>query len=88
MKIMNCPLNGPRNISEFAYFGPVKQQPDPSTASDPDWTSYIFNVPNPDGVLKEWWCHTPTNFFFIAERDTVTDTILATYTPDKLEEPK
>ena len=84
MKVMNCPLNGPRNIDEFAYFGPVKERPDSSAASDSEWTYYIFHSPNPVGMLREWWCHTPTNFFFIAERHTATDEIVATYSPSEL----
>lgn len=83
MKIMTCPLNGPRNIDEFAYFGPLRARPDPEGASDADWTRYIFHAPNPVGVIREWWCHTPTNFFFIAERDTASDEILRTYAPDE-----
>lgn len=84
MKVMRCPLNGERNIDEFTYFGPVRERPDPETASDTDWAHYIFVVPNPFGLLREWWCHTPTNFFFIAERDTVTDAIIRTYPPSEL----
>lgn len=34
MKIMPCPLNGPRNISEFTYGGEFKPMPDPTTCSD------------------------------------------------------
>ena len=85
MKVMPCPFNGDRNISEFAYFGPVKKRPDPETASDEEWSTYIFHAPNPDGLLLEWWCHSPTNFFFIAERNTVTDEIVRTYTPDQFD---
>ena len=84
MKVMNGPLNGPRNIDEFAYFGPVKERPDSSSASDSEWAHYIFYSPNPVGMLREWWCHTPTNFFFIAERHTVTDEIVATFAPSEL----
>ncbi len=84
MKIMTCPLNGPRNIDEFTCFGPVKEQPEAASASDAGWARYIFHGPNPQGVLREWWCHTPTGFFFIAERNTVSDEIILTYTPDRL----
>ena len=37
----------------------------------------VFN--NNAGVVREWWCHVPTSYWFIAERDTRTDTILRTY---------
>ncbi len=79
MKIMNCPLNGPRNISEFASFGEVSQMPDPNTTSDADWAEYIWFSNNAAGVVREWWCHLATNYWFIAERHTVTDEILKTY---------
>jgi sarcosine oxidase subunit delta len=53
--------------------------PDPATASDQAWADYVFNRSGVPGVKKEWWCHTPSGVWFIAERDTSTDTILRTY---------
>jgi sarcosine oxidase subunit delta len=79
MKIMNCPLNGPRNISEFVWGGEVKAMPDPNRCSARDWADYVFLENNRAGRVREWWCHVPTSFWFIAERDTVTDEILRTY---------
>lgn len=78
MKIMTCPLNGPRNISEFAYGGEVKDLPAPGCDNE-TWVDYVYLQENLAGVVKEWWYHTPTAFWFIAERDTRTDTILKTY---------
>ena len=46
MKIMPCPLNGPRNINEFTYGGEFKQMPDPTTCSDTEWADYVFNSDN------------------------------------------
>ncbi len=79
MKIMTCPLNGPRSISEFACFGEVGEMPEPNQTSDEDWADFIWMSNNTAGVVREWWCHTATNFWFIAERNTVTDEILKTY---------
>ncbi len=79
MKIMTCPLNGPRNISEFVYGGEVVTMPDPARSTDAEWADYVFLEENPAGVVREWWCHAPTSFWFIAERDTVRDEILRTY---------
>ena len=42
MKILDCPLNGPRNISEFTYGGEVRQMPDPDNASTREWAEYVF----------------------------------------------
>ena len=79
MKIMTCPLNGPRNISEFVYGGEVVAMPDPNGSTDAVWADYVFLEENRAGVVREWWCHAPTSFWFIAERDTVLDEILRTY---------
>lgn len=83
MKIMNCPLNGPRNISEFQCHGEYIEQPDPEVVSDDSWNEYIWFANNTAGVVREWWCHTPTNYWFIVERHTVTDKILKTYPAPK-----
>ena len=79
MKILNCPLNGPRNISEFVWGGEVKEMPAPAEVSDRGWADYVFIENNVAGVVREWWCHVPTSFWFIAERNTVTEEIIRTY---------
>lgn len=79
MKIMPCPLNGPRNITEFVCAGEVRVMPDPALASDGEWADYVFLEANAAAVVREWWCHVPTSYWFIAERNTVTDEILRTY---------
>ena len=76
MKILNCPLNGPRNISEFVWGGEVKEMPAPADATARDWADYVFIENNVAGVVREWWCHVPTSFWFIAERNTVTEEII------------
>ncbi|MFQ5953781.1 MAG: sarcosine oxidase subunit delta [Kiloniellales bacterium] len=84
MKIMPCPLNGPRNISEFICFGEVTEMPDPEAASDDDWADFVWCSNNTAGVVREWWFHVPTSYWFIAERDTVSDQILRTYPADQV----
>ena len=79
MKVLNCPLNGPRNISEFAYGGEVVSHPDPHACSDAEWTDFVFFENNAAAVVREWWCHVATAYWFIAERDTTTDEIVRTY---------
>jgi len=79
MKIMHCPLNGPRNISEFVYGGEVTEMPDPATASDAEWADHVFLENNRRGIVQEWWLHVATAYWFIAERDTATDDIIRTY---------
>ena len=83
MKLMNCPLNGPRNISEFVWGGDVKTAPDPATCQDGEWAEYLFLEDNIAGEVDEWWLHAPSNNWFIARRNTLTDEILATMTVDQ-----
>jgi sarcosine oxidase subunit delta len=79
MKIMPCPLNGPRNISEFVYGGDVRQMPKPLECTDKEWAEYVFYSDNRGGVVTEWWLHAPSGYWFIAERHTITDDIIRTY---------
>jgi len=79
MKIMTCPINGPRPVSEFAYAGELREMPDPAVATDVQWAEYVFNRNGVSGVKREWWCHTPSGVWFIAERDTAADAVLRTY---------
>lgn len=83
MKIMNCPLNGPRNISEFVYGGNVKDMPDPHQCSDREWAEYVFYNDNQIGVMTEWWLHAPSGYWFIAERHNLSDEIIRTYDPSE-----
>ncbi|MGE6529824.1 sarcosine oxidase subunit delta [Pseudomonas sp. NPDC077382] len=84
MKIMPCPLNGPRNISEFTYGGEFKTMPDPSSCTDTEWADYVFNCENRAGVVLEWWMHTPSSYWFLVERHTVTDEIIRTFEPQEI----
>ena len=83
MKIMHCPRNGPRSISEFVYGGEVSEMPNPQTCSDREWADYIFYSDNAAGVVTEWWLHAPSGYWFIAERHTVTDEIIRTFDPSE-----
>jgi sarcosine oxidase, subunit delta len=84
MKLMPCPINGSRPISEFVYGGELRPSPDPQTVDDLAWAEYVFNRNGAAGIKKEWWCHAASNIWFIAERNTQTDDILCTYLYDEL----
>jgi sarcosine oxidase, subunit delta len=79
MKIITCPLNGPRPLLEFVCGGEVRETPDPATCTDAEWSAYLYTRRSVPGVKREWWCHTPSGYWFIAERDTARDEILQTY---------
>lgn len=78
MKLMNCPVNGPRPVSEFFYGGEMRDMPDPESCSDDEWAAYVFYKNGAPSIKKEWWCHVPSNTWFIAVRDTAHDDVLRT----------
>jgi sarcosine oxidase, subunit delta len=84
MKIMICPLNGPRNISEFVYGGEVRDIPDQNTCTDQEWADYVFNQDNQIAIVREWWMHAPSSYWFIAERHTASDEVIRTYDPKEI----
>ncbi len=84
MKRISCPVNGVRNVSEFICGGEVTEMPDPRDCSDRDWASYLFMRENKRGLVREWWLHVPTSYWFIAERNTATNEIVSTYPATEL----
>jgi sarcosine oxidase subunit delta len=79
MKLIPCPLNGPRPADEFICGGEVRVAPDARSCSDVDWARHVFHRSGVPGIRKEWWCHTPSGYWFIAERDTLSDEFIASY---------
>lgn len=79
MKLLHCPLNGPRNISEFTYGGEYHPMPDDQAVDSQAWAEYLFFHDNRAGVVLEWWCHTPSSYWFLAERNTVNDEVVRTF---------
>jgi sarcosine oxidase, subunit delta len=79
MKLMTCPINGTRAIAEFAYGGEFRPMPEPQTVDDATWAEYVMHRNGAPAIKQEWWCHTPSNTWFMAERNTATDEILRTY---------
>ena len=72
-------VNAMPTLSEFICGGEVRVAPDPELAGDALWADYVFNRDSVPGIRQEWWCHTPSGVWFVAERDTATDTIRRTY---------
>lgn len=82
VKILRCPLNGPRPVSEFVYGGEVRVMPDPDSCTDAQWSDYLFNRSGIPGVKREWWCHISSGYWFVVDRDVVRDAVIATHTAD------
>lgn len=83
MKLMRCPINGLRPVSEFQYAGEIRPMPDPGACSDAQWTDYVFNRSGAPAVKQEWWLHLASGIWFVAERNTVTDEVQRTYLFDE-----
>ena len=79
MKLMTCPVNGPRPVSEFVCWGERRAMPEPASCTDAQWADYVFNRNGAPGTKTEWWCHTPSNTWFLARRDTEADRVLRTW---------
>jgi len=83
MKLLTCPINGPRPLQEFVFGGEVRAMPDPAGVTDAQWSDYVFNRSGEPAVKREWWYHFASSTWFIAERDNVSDQILRTYLWDQ-----
>ncbi len=79
MKLLKCPVNGTRPLSEFVYGGSYREMPDADSSSDYEWASYVHFRNNTPTVKKEWWYHAPSGTWFIAERNTMSDDVIKTY---------
>jgi sarcosine oxidase, subunit delta len=79
MKLLTCPVNGTRPISEFIFGGEYRPAPDQNTCSDAEWAAYVHNRQGAPGDKKEWWYHSPSGTWLIAERNTLTDQVSRTY---------
>ena len=72
-----CPWCGVRDEREFSVRAPVVARPNPDTANDAQWTTYLYQSPNACGRLREYWLHTHgCGQLFVIVRDTVTHEIV------------
>jgi sarcosine oxidase subunit delta len=77
--IINHPLLGPRDSSEFTYLGDAnlidRPDPDAETAAQ-DFYEYAYLRDNPAGVLRELWFHEGGDrSWLVVTRDTTTHEI-------------
>ena len=79
MKILTCPINGPRPLSEFVFGGEVRSMPDAKQADDVAWADYVFNRSGEPGIQRACWYHSASRTWFLAERDTASDEVVRTY---------
>lgn len=87
MKLLTCPINGTRPIAEFVFGGEYREMPNPDTCSDKEWAAYVHYRQGAPSIKKEWWYHTPSGTWMIAERNTGTDEVITTYLPSQINQP-
>ncbi len=81
--LVKCPNCGDRGVYEFRFGGEYRERPQPD-ASDRTWFEYIYGRNNIDGVQKEWWYHRDgCGQWFLADRDTISNSVLATMWPEE-----
>lgn len=79
---INCPWCGERNEEEFVYGGPshIERPSNPDASSEVEWSAYLFNRVNSQGIHLERWQHRfGCRQWFNLARDTVTHNILNIY---------
>ncbi|GGF61024.1 sarcosine oxidase subunit delta [Alteromonas lipolytica] len=79
MKIIPCPQNGPRPVSEFSFAGAVEPRDETATDASAAWAEQVFFKENGTGVVTELWRHNPSAFWLYLERCRVTDRIIKAY---------
>lgn len=80
--LLRCPNCGERNVYEFTFGGEFRQRP-LQTAGKEEWTRYLYLRRNEAGAQKEWWNHRyGCRKWFLAIRDTKTNTVLETFWPE------
>ena len=74
-------------MDEFAYFGEVTRRPKGSPTLR-ELTDYVYFRDNVAGVQREWWQHrTGCGEWFLAERDTRTNQVVAVSLPSPERKP-
>ena len=75
-----CPFCGLRDETEFNFGGPAHLTRPELTATDVQWTHYLYHRENPNGLYRERWLHSfGCGQWFNMLRDTSTHEILRAY---------
>jgi sarcosine oxidase subunit delta len=79
--LVRCPNCGPRSAYEFHYGGEYRTRPTGEVTARA-WNEYLYFRHNVAGIQQEWWLHQQgCGRWFLARRDTRTNTLLETKWP-------
>lgn len=73
MRWITAPLLGRRPVTEFSISGIL--EPEPETIDDREPGQWVFDRNSLPIVRTEWWFHPGSQFWFLVERNTMTDEI-------------
>ena len=74
--IINHPLLGPRDASEFTYLGDASLLVRPNSNNINAYHDYIHLRDNPDGLIRELWFHEQGDrSWLVVTRNTATHNI-------------
>src|SRR5436190_2406739 len=77
--LLICPNCGERRVDEFRYGGELRARPVAEALSPREWAAYLYERANVAGPQREWWYHRlGCKRWFVATRDTTTNTVLET----------
>jgi len=83
--LLDCPCCGTREVSDFAFGGELTARPSAS-ASAREVNAALYMRRNVAGVQREWWYHrSGCHAWFLADRDTRTNTVLRTGLPGEID---
>lgn len=78
---LTCPNCGVREVADFAFGGELSPRP-VGRPSFRELNTYNYFRRNVAGVQREWWYHrSGCREWFLAERDTRTNSVLWTKLP-------
>jgi sarcosine oxidase subunit delta len=75
MKHIDFPVLGVRPATEFVVGGVL--EPEPAELGDTAPGAWVFDRNSVPMQRQEWWYHTGTQLWFLVDRDTGSDEILA-----------
>ena len=73
MRWITAPLLGRRPVTEFSINGIL--EPEPESIDDREPGQWVFDRSSLPTTRTEWWFHPGTQFWFLVERNTLTDEI-------------
>jgi sarcosine oxidase subunit delta len=79
--VLNCPNCGDREVTDFGFGGEVSARPT-ERPTPRELNTFAYFRRNTAGVQREWWHHrSGCRAWFLAERNTSTNTVLWTSRP-------